>query len=475
MIYDDVRLLEGIGEDLRQRILPKLDDANVQRYVTMIHTLLATCVAERRARPWLDSAFMIKLAELLSANDAAPAGNLGDRAQELQLLAKDLCWDAVESRLGAFLSDLLARGEAESAKLAALILELEADRRDGIAAAWSAQIDREASNNAGPQGSLTYDDIAGFRNFLRMLGGDDGLEVEASHVVVGGYSKQTIILQLSNSGTLPPEVVIRRDRAVTAIATTVVDEFELITALHEAGVAVAKPLALSADEGTMPYMVSERVGGRSIGDPWVVHEPSEPTALSLAEHLARLHSLPPADFGNRVDGALLPTRDYMLAALDATSASWSTLRRTSPVIDAGLGWVYAHIDDCEGHRSLVHRDVGCHNMLVGPDDRIAALLDWETAWIGHRARDLSYVRHLVEQCTSWDRFRAAYEESGGDWPSDRELRFYAIWGDLQAAVECTRSGHLFFAGKTQDISFGYSGIYNTERFVQRIARALASH
>ena len=85
---------------------------------------------------------------------------------------------------------------------------------------------------------------------LRHLGYPDAT-VETMRVIIGGRSKQTILLRASLCQGLPPDLVVRRDLLVGSLGTSVVNEFGLLQALHTHGVEVPEVYHLEADRDVL--------------------------------------------------------------------------------------------------------------------------------------------------------------------------------------------------------------------------------
>ena len=61
-------------------------------------------------------------------------------------------------------------------------------------------------------------------------------------VVPGGRSKETILVSLTGTSELPPEVIVRKDRPVGVLQTRAADEFAVLQAVHaHGGIPVPRP------------------------------------------------------------------------------------------------------------------------------------------------------------------------------------------------------------------------------------------
>ena len=135
--------------------------------------------------------------------------------------------------------------------------------------------------------------------------------------------------------------------------------------------------------------------------------------------------------------------------------SWRTYGQPSVAMEQAYAWLKHHVAFADGQRSIIHCDVGCHNML-GHEGRLAALLDWETAVIGNPAQDLAYVHHTVIQMMPWDEFLIEYEKAGGTIPSEAEMGFYRLWRNVFVMHYEYMARSFFLSGMSQSLIIAYS-------------------
>lgn len=201
----------------------------------------------------------------------------------------------------------------------------------------------------------------------------------------GGVSAQVTALELAGPDGGTQRLVVRRYGAADLRNNPCVaaDEFRLLTYLHAAGLPVPQPYY--ADEsGTLfptPYVVIEFIEGATDLAPADL-----PAYLQrLAALLARIHRLAEAPR----DLAFLPRQ-----------ADWLTdkLRRRPAILDESLdeGRIRAALEAGWPRVSrnppvLVHGDFWPGNVLW-QGDRLAAILDWETARLGDPLADLGNAR-----------------------------------------------------------------------------------
>jgi aminoglycoside phosphotransferase (APT) family kinase protein len=172
---------------------------------------------------------------------------------------------------------------------------------------------------------------------------------------------------------------------VLATAHDMKREHRVISALHPTNVPVPRPVLLCEDEEVLgaPFYVMEFV----TGTPYRTADELAPlgpertrgAVLSLVDTLVELHAVDPAsvglaDFG-RPEGFL-----------DRQLGRWGKQ------LDASRNRELAGIDELHatlGHRlptspapAVVHGDYRLDNVLIGEDDKIRAILDWEMSTLG---------------------------------------------------------------------------------------------
>jgi aminoglycoside phosphotransferase (APT) family kinase protein len=329
--------------------------------------------------------------------------------------------------------------------------------------------------DAGP-GALTAAETAALTRFLRTAFPEEAdISAGASRTVPGGFSKQTLFVELQHARQLPATVVLRMDRPDAVVVSTVMDEYQILRQLHEAGVAVPQPFALEAAGNVLRgrFIVMSKIEGHNPGDAMDVTEADPDLACDLARVLARIHRIPAESFGPGVTGARQSTQERLLADIARAQANWAAIDLQSPSLDIALSWLKNHAGDVAGtQRSLIHRDLGSHNMLAH-EGRIAALLDWELAAIGSPAEDLGYVYDTVCQMTEWDRFMAAYAQAGGTVPPAGEVAYYALWANVWVEILLMQCGAAFDTGATDNTQLGYCGEYLLPRMQVRTRTKLA--
>lgn len=181
---------------------------------------------------------------------------------------------------------------------------------------------------------------------------------------------------------------------VLATAHDMKREFRVISALHPTAVPVPEPLLLCEDPDVLgaPFYVMEYV----TGTPYRTAEQLAPlgpgrtrtAVLGLVDTLVELHAVDPsavglADFG-RPEGFLDRQLRRWGKQLDASR------NRDLPGVDelhAALGRSLPN----SPAPTVIHGDYRLDNVLIGDDDRIRAVLDWEMSTLGDPLTDLGLL------------------------------------------------------------------------------------
>ncbi|MER5407627.1 phosphotransferase family protein [Streptomyces sp. NPDC002769] len=181
---------------------------------------------------------------------------------------------------------------------------------------------------------------------------------------------------------------------VLATAHDMKREHRVISALHPTAVPVPRPVLLCEDTEVLgaPFYVMEFVDGT----PYRTAEQLAPlgpqrtrdAVLGLVDTLVALHAVDPAEVGladfGRPEGFLDRQLRRWGKQLDA-----SRNRELTGIdeLQAALGRALPH----SPAPTVVHGDYRLDNVLIGEDDRIKAILDWEMSTLGDPLTDLGLL------------------------------------------------------------------------------------
>lgn len=215
-------------------------------------------------------------------------------------------------------------------------------------------------------------------------------ELSAS-LITGGKSNLTYELSDGTS-----RWIVRRPPLGTIMATAhdMRREYTMAEALGSTDVPVAKMFAYCGDKDVLgaDFYIMERIEGvpyryadelRPLGE-----ERTRNIATELVGTLAKLHSVDPAavglgDFG-RPEGFLGRQVKRWKQQLDAS------FTRELPGADELYEKLVATVP-AKSAAGIVHGDFRLDNVLMGPDDLPAAVIDWEMATLGDPLLDLALM------------------------------------------------------------------------------------
>jgi aminoglycoside phosphotransferase (APT) family kinase protein len=250
---------------------------------------------------------------------------------------------------------------------------------------------------------------------------------------------------------------------VLATAHDMGREYRVITALRDTSVPVPLTYTLCTDPDVIgaPFYVMSDVDGVAYrtADQIAVLGPTRIRAIAerLIATLALLHAVPPAEVGladfGRPEGFLARQVRRWKKQLDAS--------RSRPI--AGIDELHALLaaNPPDGTPpTIVHGDYRLDNVLVGSDDKIAAVVDWEMATLGDPLTDvgLLIVYQTMERLGDGPMASAApgypavpeviaqYAECSGRDLSD--LGFYIALASFKAAVILEGIHYRYVHGQT---------------------------
>lgn len=225
---------------------------------------------------------------------------------------------------------------------------------------------------------------------------------------------------------------------VLATAHDMKREHRVISALHPTDVPVPRPVLLCEDEEVLgaPFYVMDFVEGT----PYRTAEQLAPlgpertraAVLGLVDTLVELHAVDPAEVGladfGRPEGFL----DRQL-------------RRWGKQLDASRNRELAGIDELHatlGRRlphspaaTVIHGDYRLDNVLLGEDDAIKAILDWEMSTLGDPLTDLGLlVMYSVPLATPDSPVSTTATAAGHPDPAEIVERYAARSGRDVSAV-----------------------------------------
>lgn len=175
-------------------------------------------------------------------------------------------------------------------------------------------------------------------------------------------------------------------------------EWSVISALEETPVPVPKPFAFceSPDVTGAWFYIMGLVDGRPIYsaediESWVPEARRPRLAESCIDVLAALHDVEPDDVGLQRLGK---PEGYISRQLNIWYKSWLASVAPAEFDDPRAHELRQYLLDNvpeQGPGRIVHGDYSLHNLLIGSDSTVAAVLDWEICTLGDPLADLAYA------------------------------------------------------------------------------------
>ena len=171
-------------------------------------------------------------------------------------------------------------------------------------------------------------------------------------------------------------------------------EYRVIGALADTDVPVAPAVALCEDESVngAPFYVMGFVEGLVVRDCAAGERFDEPRREAIgrqvADTLTALHAVDPDAVGL---GELGRKEGYVARQLRRWHGQWEQSKtRELPAIDQVHDRLAGRIPE-QGPATIVHGDYRLDNMILSPDGRIAAVVDWELCTLGDPLADVGLL------------------------------------------------------------------------------------
>jgi aminoglycoside phosphotransferase (APT) family kinase protein len=171
-------------------------------------------------------------------------------------------------------------------------------------------------------------------------------------------------------------------------------EYRVISALRDTDVPVAEAFALCEDESVngAPFYVMGFVEGLVVRDRAAGEQFDEDTRRAIGEQvvdtLAAVHAVDPDAVGL---GDLGRKEGYVARQLRRWHGQWEQSKtRELPTIDEVHDRLSARIPE-QGPATIVHGDYRLDNMILSPEGRVAAVVDWELCTLGDPLADVGLL------------------------------------------------------------------------------------
>lgn len=291
------------------------------------------------------------------------------------------------------------------------------------------------------------------------------VQVEAMRRLAGGFSKTTVLFDAVYADGGREELVIRADPLQGLLfleASKVEYEFPALRAVHRAGLPVAEPLWLEADESRLGrrFLVSAKGRGHNIGSRVDIDSRFTENLLGdFMQRLVQIHNTPVSPDDPDVAASHLAALARLGTMREIVAVQVDQWRRgiagfslpPSPLRDRTLEWLARNIPDCDEKPALLHGDYGLHNILI-EDEKISCILDWESVTMGDPADELAWLTDGLRAQVEPKVVIGLYEEISGRRITPDRLRYFAVYNALRFMATCPRALDLFQADPGVGIS-----------------------
>jgi aminoglycoside phosphotransferase (APT) family kinase protein len=324
-------------------------------------------------------------------------------------------------------------------------------------------------------------------NYLRDYLEDPTITVTECAQLRGGLGKETHLFTAMGE-TFAGEFVMRRDMAVNLIPNTchrVGTEYAVLKAVQRTGFPTPDTLWVDTRHTLIPggdFIIMRRSPGLCGGSLFGASKRPDPELNDrIGTLMGQLHTLAPLT----ELGALTESIRPELWAMSASEVVRQNLRgylsmllacphAPSIATVAIFNWLIANVPQDNVQACLNHGDVGFHNMLLD-QGRLTALLDWESAHIGHPAEDLAYLYNAAAADLDWPRVLNAYRAAGGEPPSDADLLYYRIMMLARIAISLNIAPSRLLNGEVLDLRLMVAENFMRPRVLKSIGELIHQH
>jgi aminoglycoside phosphotransferase (APT) family kinase protein len=319
--------------------------------------------------------------------------------------------------------------------------------------------------------------------FVATVSGGKVISLAVDGKLNGGAIQENWALSLDLEGGAyagQHRLVLRTDAATSlAESRSRVEEFALIKAAHDAGMAVPEPLWAEPSGKVIgkPFIILRRVPGVAeprlilgeidhLADSGEVENPGDLLAFRLGQEIARLHRItpdaPPAGLH-----FLKPAGNDLIQQRIAAYRHWlDRLPEAQPVLEWALNWIEDRAPSVE-RITLCHRDFRLGNIMVD-QGQLTGILDFEFAGWSDPDEDLGWLCARCWRFGAYDKeaaglgskeaLFAGYAEVAGRQPDPQRVRFWEIVAPLRWALIALDQGERCFSGGERSLNLALTAL-----------------
>jgi aminoglycoside phosphotransferase (APT) family kinase protein len=330
------------------------------------------------------------------------------------------------------------------------------------------------------------------RAYLAGQFGAADLELRDIQRISVGWSHETWLFDASwraDGGVRTERLCLRRDpgNALLREMSDLGTQFAVLCCLESTSVPTPRPYFYESNPAALgaPFLVMERVRG-VCPSPWgsegrrFYADAAARGVLpaSFTDTLVALHTLDWRAAGLEILGVPGPGDDFAQGEI----AKWrglvdSTGVDPDPVLIDLICWLERNAPVTE-RLALVHGAYRTGNLLID-EDRVSAVLDWETEVIGDPMYDVAYVlsplnregTELLSNLVDRDEFYRRYEAGTGIEIDDEVCRYYQLLYAMRSVVFWMSASGLFASGGNVDLRLARTA-WSIPVVLDQAARAL---
>ena len=297
--------------------------------------------------------------------------------------------------------------------------------------------------------------------------------------IPGGFGKQTFRVTATTKDGASEMLIVRKSDSTPMVlhgGFFIDQEFHLLRDIAATDLPVAKPLYLGVDVPGVDadfYVMSAlpgTVAGSFLGAASAVIP--ESVILHMAELLARVHNLNLSQFAAFFSrfGHVGAQSQTIESCYRRHIADWRDYfvrgdHLPSPFVIYMLDWLEQHVPPNHNPPVLVHGDFNIHNVLT-ENGRVTGILDWECSMFGAPEQDLAYIKPIISQHISWERFLGHYRISGGPNIEESTMNFYMAFSSMRLNIVFNKGVHNLQQGVTRDIRYALVELGLTPEFMK---------
>jgi aminoglycoside phosphotransferase (APT) family kinase protein len=310
------------------------------------------------------------------------------------------------------------------------------------------------------------------RDYLAGQFGADDLAMTGVERIAVGWSHETWLFDATWTEAGRPQqrgFCLRRDpgNALLRDLSDLGEQYRVLQCLHATAVPSPEPYFFEDDPAVLgaPFLVMEKVPG-VCPSPWgreglrFYREAAARGVLpgDFTDTLIALHRVDWRAAGLDFLGVPGPGTDFVLREI----AKWRRLIEQTgmtldPVLVDTLGWLEANAPSTD-RLVLVHGAYRTGNLLIH-EDRVSAVLDWETPVIGDPMYDVAYMlsplnregTELLSNLVDRDEFIRRYEAGTGFEIDLAVCDYYHVLYAMRTAAFWMSASDLFARGRNPDL------------------------